>query len=530
MSPRSGRRRGADYEPEFDDEHDDGYDEYDDDSYDPAPRRSRRQRILLTLGACATVAALLGVGVVGYTYWRLDQIPRYDVDTSEAIDDEPLNYLDVGSDSREAIEASDPDAEGFLDGTTNGSGQRADVIMVMRVYPAGDRLEILSIHRDLWVPIAGADESSRINTAYGGETGAQQLIDTIEANLDIPIHHYAEIDFRGFQDLVEQVGGVPMYFDTPFRDENTGLWVGQAGCMVLDPEQALALVRSRHLEYLDEDGDWVEDLTGDHGRIARQQIFMRNALAQARGKASITNPKEYNDLIGVAIDHVKLDEDVEVTKLAAVAQRFAEFEGDTIETFSLPVEDFRTNGGAAVVRLNEAEAQPILNIFRGDDPDDISPAMADLTILNGSGVKGQAALAEEAYEAIDFEVTDIGDVPGGPIDATTVRYAPGNDVLASLVERHLTDGGVLVEDETLKGFEVVLETGTDFTTVEQAPRPESTTTAPTDDTDGQVSSDTSDDDSDGDDESSSVDAATSTTSTTIIGRTPGEVPDGVECG
>jgi hypothetical protein len=101
-------------------------------------------------------------------------------------------------------------------------------------------------------------------------------------------------------------------------------------------------------------------------------------------------------------------------------------------------------------------------------------------------------------------------------------------VLASLVERHLTDGGVLVEDETLTGFEVVLETGTDFTTVEQAPRPESTTTSSTDDTGDEVSSDTSDDDSD--DESSSVDATASTTSTTIIGRTPGEVPEGVECG
>jgi LCP family protein required for cell wall assembly len=509
-SQRADPRDGHD-----DDDFDDG--DFDDGDFDDeSPRRSRRQRILLTLGACASVVLLLGVGVVGYTYWRLDQIPRYDVDTSEAIGDEPLNYLVVGSDSRAVVDEDDPDAAGFLDGTENGSGQRADVIMVMRVYPEGDRLEILSIQRDLWVPISGTGERSRINSAYGGEAGAQQLIDTIEANLNIPIHHYAEIDFRGFQDLVDQLDGVPMYFDTPFRDKNSGLWIGEPGCTTLDPEQALALVRSRHLEYLDDDGDWVKDPTGDHGRIARQQIFMRYALAQARGRASLTNPKEYNDLIGVAIDHVHLDQDVEVTKLAAVAQRFAEFEGDTIETFALPVEDFTTNGGAAVVRLNEAEAQRVLNIFRGEDPDAISPAMADLTILNGSGVKGQAALAQEAFEAIEFNVTRVGDVPGGPLVETEVRYAPGNEVLASLVERHLTSGGVLVEDETLTGFEVVVQTGTGFTTVEQEARSETTTTAPPETA--------------GTGPTADVEAPTEATTTTVIGRTPGEVPEGVECG
>lgn len=514
MSQRSGGRDRPDPRTDPDDASG-SENEFDDDE---PPRRSRRQRILLTLGACASVVLLVGVGVVGYTYWRLDQIPRYDVDTSQAVGDEPLNYLVVGSDSRAVVDEDDPDAEGFLDGTENGAGQRADVIMVMRVYPEGDRLEILSIQRDLWVPISGTDGTDRINSAYGGETGAQQLIDTIEANLDIPIHHYAEMDFRGFQELVDQVGGVPMYFDTPFRDENSGLWVGEAGCTTLDPEQALALVRARHLEYLDEKGRWVGDPTGDHGRIARQQIFMRYALAQARGRASLTNPKEYNDLIGVAIDHVHLDQDVEVTKLAAVAQRFAEFEGDTIETFSLPVEDFTTNGGAAVVRMKVVEAQRVLNVFRGEDPDAISPAMADLTILNGSEVKGQAALAQEAFEAIEFSVTRVGDVPGDPLAETEVRYAPGNEVLASLVERHLTAGGVLIEDETLSGFEVVIQTGTDFTTVEQEARPETTTTAPAE---GEARGDEVDAESTG---------PTGVTTTTVIGRTPGEVPDGVDCG
>jgi LCP family protein required for cell wall assembly len=487
-------------------------------------RRTRRQRLVLTLGAAASIVLLAGVGVVGYTYWRLGQISRYDVDTSEAVDDEPVNYLVVGSDSRDVVDEDDPDADRFIDEDTVEGGRRADVIMVVRSHPAGDRVEILSIHRDLWVPIEPDGGVDRINTAYGGEEGAQQLIDTIEANLDIPIHHYAEIDFRGFQDLVEAVDGVPMYFDTAYRDDNSGLLVAGEGCMMLDGEQALAFVRSRHLEYQDEDGTWDTDPTGDHGRISRQQVFMRNALSRARGKAQITNPREYNELIDVAVDHVYLSSGVEVTKLAATAQRFAEFEGDTIETYVLPVEDYETPGGALVVRLDEAAAQPVLNTFRGLDPDDVAPAMADLVVLNGSGQKDQAADTEEAFEAIDFRVTDIGDVPGGAISRTRVRYAPGNEVLASLVERHLTAGADLVEDDTLSGFEIVLETGTDFTTVEQEARraPSTTTTAAT--TEDRAGS------GDAGAESTSTIPATTTTSTTIVGKVAGEVPEGVECG
>ncbi|MDZ7732343.1 MAG: LCP family protein [Acidimicrobiia bacterium] len=396
MSPPAGRGRNAAPEQLPPDER--------------RPRRTRRQRLLLTVGAVASVVLLAGVGVVGYTYWRLDQIPRYDVDTSEILADEPVNYLVVGSDSRRAVDEDAENAERFFDETNGeGGGRRADVIMVLRIYPEGNRVEILSIHRDLWLPVEPSGEVSRINTAYGGETGAQDLIDTIETNLDIPIHHYAEIDFRGFQTSSTSVDGVPMYFDTLYRDEHSGFVVETPGCTVLSGEQALAFVRSRHLEYLDDEGEWDTDPTGDHGRIARQQIFLRNALSKARGKARITNPTEYNDLIGVAIDHVTLSQAVSVSELAAATQRFAEFEGETIETFVLPVEDDTTDGGAAVVRLDEPAAQPVLNVFRGLDPNDVAPEMAEVVVLNGTGIQDQAARTQEALEAVDFSVSETVD-------------------------------------------------------------------------------------------------------------------------
>src|SRR5262245_6849659 len=139
---------------------------------DQPRRRFTRRRLLLIVGATVVLIVAVGALFAGYFNWRLGQIPRYDTNTSEAAEGEPENYLVVGSDSRDVIDEDDEDADGFLGDEATGSGQRADVIMVLRVYPSGDRIEILSIPRDLWIEIAGTGRRQRINTAYGGEPGA----------------------------------------------------------------------------------------------------------------------------------------------------------------------------------------------------------------------------------------------------------------------------------------------------------------------------------------------------------------------
>ena len=143
--------------------------------------------------------------------------------------------------------------------------------MVLRVDPEKKQAYVLSFPRDLYIPISGTGETQRINTAHAH--GVQTLIDTIQDNFNIPINHYVEVDFQGFEKLVDAVGGVPMWFDAPVRDSHTGLDVPAAECQVLNGEPARQFVRSRHLEYLDEDGEWQSDPTADLGRIARGSRF-----------------------------------------------------------------------------------------------------------------------------------------------------------------------------------------------------------------------------------------------------------------
>ena len=476
----------------------------------PRRRRTWPQRIVIATGVSVVFVCALGATGLAYGAWKYDQVDHYsDVELVGAASGAPENYLIVGSDSRDAVDPNDPNAAVFLNG--DHAGARSDSMMVARIDPSSKHVDLLSVPRDLWVTIPGGDPDMhhRINEAFAG--GRQQLIDTVAATLDISINHYVEVDFHGFQELVSAIDGVPTYFDTAWRDENSGLNIRGEGCVTLDGAQALAYARARHLQYLDpETGEWESDPTGDLGRMNRQQLLLTDAVDEAVS-LDLANPAHLNRLINVGIDNVGVDAGFTFSDMVALAKAFADTGGDHISRHSLPVEDYRTDGGASVLNLLPDDARPVLNLFRGLPPDAISEGEVTVRVLNGSGTDGQAQAVADALVASGFTVsgTASNDVP---VDRTQVRYAPGSEPAADLVERHLTSGADLVEVDTLEDGEVVLITGADFTTVTQdarPPAPTTTTTGP---------------DSSGD----TTTTSTSTTSTTI-GHTPGVSADGIDC-
>jgi polyisoprenyl-teichoic acid--peptidoglycan teichoic acid transferase len=436
-----------------------------------APRhRSWPQRILLTLMVVAVIAASAGAALIGYGFHKFGQVERVDVALASSPPGEPVNVLVVGSDTRDTLDETGFDTAGFNGEGAEGSGQRSDTIMVVRVDPAQETVDMLSFPRDLWVEIADTGRSQRINTAYA--EGPQRLVDTIELNFEIPIHHYVEVDFAGFAGLVDAVGGVPMWFDQPVRDEHSGLLVEQAGCTVLDPAMALALARSRHLEHQTPDG-WEFDGTGDLGRIARQQVFVRRAMEQVR-TLGVDDAGTLRRLIDVGVESVSIDDGLGLDDMIDLGRRFGSAPPEALRTFALPVEPWRTSGGAAVLRVIDGEAQPLLNVFRGLPVDTVSPGQVEhITVLNGTGVDGQAGLVGDALTEIGFGVEAVGDVDEeAPLVQTRIRFAPGADHMADLVRRHLTNGAELVVDPSLDDEEVVVETGQDFTTIGRNAAPE----------------------------------------------------------
>jgi len=501
-----------------------------DGSDDDRFRRSWFQRVVLALGVLTVMACIATVSFIAVEALRLADIDRKDVSLAETSDDEPQNWLIVGSDSREVINKNDPNAALFTGGGENTSGQRSDTIMIVRIDPKAEHLDILSLQRDLWVPIARAG-TERINTAYSFPDGPQRLIDTIKQDFNIDINHYVEINFASFEGIVNAVGGLPMYFDKPMHDANSGLRIDitKPQCVTLDGSQALAFARSRHLQY--SDGlHWIDDPSADLGRISRQQYFMRKMFDRAGSRSK--NPVVLHDLIDVATKYIGLDKQIDITKAIAMGERFATFKGDSIKSYTLPVSDVTKAGGARVLELDPEGAKPILAIFRGVPPGDADPSTVKFSVENGSGVSGQAAEVQKAFQAIGYQASGAKD-HGSTIVTTQIRYAPGSDKLADQIARHLTNGAELVVDQVLASGKIVLVTGKDFTTVMRRPHATNTTNGTS--VPGSTSTVPSSTSS-----SSTIKGAKSTTSTTVpvgsnndgthtVGIVPGEPPEGVVC-
>jgi LCP family protein required for cell wall assembly len=481
-----------------------------------APRSSRTwlQRLAIATGIVLTFSCIAAASAIGYVFWITGQFLRANLALDNAGSKEPRNYLVIGSDSRENVDPNDPNAGAIL-GPGEPGGKRSDTILLVRIDPVQGTVQMLSFPRDLWIPMADTGQNDRINSAYG--RGRQVLVDTIRKDFGVEVNNYIEVDFSGFKGLVDAIGGVPMYFNTPMRDTHTGLDIEQAGCVNLDPDQALAFARSRYLEYKDSRGRWVGDGTADLGRITRQQIFVRKALHKALS-IGITDLPTFTRLLNVAKDSVTIDQTLDRGDLYNLVQRFKELQPSDIESYSLPVKNHVTNGGASVLLLDEAAAQPTLDIFRGKEPSEVvglADSQVNVQVLNGSGVAGQARDVRTALSAIGFGVAAAGNAPSTA--STTIRYASGSEAAAALLARHLTSGATFVEDATLSANTLVLVTGTDFTTVMQHPRPASDVSLATDSTSSGTPAD------------SAPSTTSSTTTTTVVGITPGETPPGVDC-
>lgn len=419
-------------------------------------RRSWWQRFVLTSGVLATVLCVLSAGVVAWGWDKFSSITQIELALSAPETGEPRNWLLVGTDTREGISPDDPNAAVFLGEEV--AGKRTDTMMLARVDPRAGRIDLMSIPRDLWVPIPPDGEKGRINSAFNGEDGQQRLIDTIEGYFGLDVHHYAEVNFIGFRDLVNAVDGVPIWFDAPMRDPGSGLNIERAGCHVLDGFGALAFARGRQLEYF-EDGRWRSDGTGDLGRMSRQQYFLRRVVDRTRSKMNVADLTTINRVLDVAGQNLVIDRSVGPMDLLSLGRNFASLQGDQIVGHALPVTSRTTSAGASVLDLQVAEAQPILDIFRGVVPDPVPASSVSVVVFNGSGVQGQAREVSDQLAAAGFAVGSPQTAPT-PLTATEIRFQPGLLAQADRLARQLVTRPALIEDPDVS--DVALVTGTDF--------------------------------------------------------------------
>jgi LCP family protein required for cell wall assembly len=319
-------------------------------------RRIHWKRVVGVIGAIALVLFALSGWYVYRTYKKLERIEVSGV--LSAAGDTGTNYLIVGTDTREGLDPDMQNADVVIGGGV--SGERSDTVVLLHTGPDGNRM--LPIPRDLFVEIAGTGKTNRINTAIQG--GPERLIQTVQQSLGLPVHHYIEVDFAGFLDLVGAIGGVQIDFDAPAFDPKSGLDIKEPGLHELDENQALAYVRSRTYTRI-VDGKEVVDGRGDLGRIERQQTFLRAVMHQAGGAR---NPFTVARIGNAIAGNLRVDDSIGFFDAIGLARKLA---GLNPETVDLPTDPIRTDGGAAVLcssnlRRHGAGLLPLMAAHRGD--------------------------------------------------------------------------------------------------------------------------------------------------------------------
>ncbi|MFQ5558708.1 MAG: LytR C-terminal domain-containing protein, partial [Acidimicrobiales bacterium] len=241
---------------------------------------------------------------------------------------------------------------------------------------------------------------------------------------------------------------------------------------------------------------------------------------------NLADPRRIDDLLDIAVDNVSFDDRLGMGDLRDLAARFGSVGGDAMGLHTLPTEAFTTSGGAAVLRLLDEQARPVLDLFRdepapptaggdsaGDVPDlDAIPDVV-VDVRNGTGAAGQAAALAADLEAVGFMSGTLGDAPDAPLAATRVAYHPDDLLAADRLARQLVTGAVLLADPAISPGRLVVTSGADFAGVSetpasvnpQGPPPTTTTSAPTT-------------------------TRAPVTTTTVIGRSIGAVPPGETCG
>ena len=453
----------------------------------PRPRRTWVQRICIFFLVVAFFGSSLSAALLAYAKDTVSSIPRTafgniltqettgpvlsenleGVETSDPIENlerETINFFIIGTDSVASL------PEGHRLRQTRSAAQLlTDTLIVLRLDTgessdggAGTTdVSVVSIPRDLWVPISGyGGEHQKINSLLAF-TGPQTLVQTVRDYFAIPIHHVIQVDFNGFLGLFEIIGGLDVYIEFPIKDKKAQLSIEETGCVSLTPEQGLGIVRSRTMQAFIQE-EWREvDSLSDLDRMDRQQDFLILALQQAFD-SGFRDPGKIRNVIEDVFrgGYLTLDDRMTPEDMIDLANRFSRFDANALNRYTLPT-FFDWDGPYSILRLYEAEAQIILDVFRGD----LTEKSFGITLLNGTGITGEAKRISNDLVAAGFRVAETGNAPSFDFERTTIYFDASQKDSALLLRSHLLSGAVLIQRgaQTGKGIEMVF--GRDYSGV-----------------------------------------------------------------
>ena len=436
-------------------------------------------RFGLALVLCAAVAAGSVFLVNRYIDDQVDKIPRVAL-TTAPVGQNGMNFLIIGSDSRSWIQ-NPLDYQAFSDKDTQNAPPRSDTMMVL--HANGDNSFAVSFPRDLWVDIPGKGKA-KMNAAFND--GPQKVIDTLQADFNVPINHYLEVDFETFEGIVDAIGSVPVWIPGVVRDTFTGLHADWgAACYQLDGATALQWVRARSLEIEDPNGKYdpsdgkrwkLYDATADIGRIQRQQDFVRK-LGRIAVERAIRDPMIVPDLVDALMPNLHADTTFDRPAFNELVRAFLGLAsgGPGLEFETLPWEDpGRPVGGQSVLLVKQPEADAVFARLRGDvvlpesptseapaEQPAVRPSDVRVRVLNGTGVTGAAGKADQELSNLGYVSGGVANYGGGKLARSEIHYQPGDEAKAKLLAVQVPDA-TLIADPSVGGGDVMLLIGESF--------------------------------------------------------------------
>jgi LCP family protein required for cell wall assembly len=276
-----------------------------------------------------------------------------------------INMLLVGSDSR------DPDAK-----VDQASEWRADTIILMHIPTSHDRAYLISIPRDLYVPVpqdAGADCGTRrakVNAAFAWG-GLPLAVRTVECFTDVRMDHVIAIDFAGFKEVTDALGGVDLKVERNITSIHKPYRKFKKGKNHMTGAEALDYVRQRK-QFPD----------GDFARVRHQQEFLRALMDKATSTGTLTNPAKLAAFMKAVTKALTVDQDLSLVDMAV---QFRGLRGDNLQFLTSPHNGSQNIDGESVVVSDRAKALEMYRAVAADRMTEWAGANVSPSPTKGTG-------------------------------------------------------------------------------------------------------------------------------------------------
>lgn len=304
---------------------------------------------------------------------------------------EPLNILVMGSDSR--------DCEGCNIDNLTGGGQRSDTTILLHVSADRERAYGVSIPRDSMVdrPDCTSEDGETIpgadyvmwNEAFG-LGGPACTMQQFEQLTGVRLDHFVVVNFEGFKDMVDAVGGVEMCIPDPIYDPAHGIDI-EAGTRELEGTEALNYVRAR---YAIGNGS-------DTGRMKRQQAFIASMTNKVVSAGTLARPDRLVRFLNAATGSLTVDPGLKnLMKLADLGLQFQNTGLDKIQFITIPNQPDPQDPNRLV--WIEPQAQAVWDKIANDEPltKKLSEDVISAGDLPGSGSPSQGPANEADKQAL----------------------------------------------------------------------------------------------------------------------------------